>query len=350
MAGAVIAAALGGAVAPAWAQPTPAPLGAAPEPRAVKPWSRGTTPEDRRVATELFLEGNRLFRAPLFARAAAHYTAALARWKHPAFYFNLALAQLHLGKDLEARDHLERALRYGPEPLADEGRFREGQKQLRELEAQLGRVRITCPTPGAVVSVDGVARLTGPGSHTAWVLPKALEITARKPDHLAELRQVSVAAGALVELELRLITLDEAADASRRWATWKPWAVVGAGAAIAAAGGALHFRASRNEDRYGSEFLRLSCASTTDQASPGCEGRQISDDLSDQLTRARRQQQAAIGAYLAGGTVVAAGLALMVLNRPRLVERSPASAGGTSVAIVPALSPEMAGVFVHLGL
>jgi hypothetical protein len=332
---------------PALAQRTSEPVAAEPDERAVKPWTRGTTPEDRRVANELFLEGNRLFRAPLFARAATQYTAALARWKHPAFYFNLALAQINLGKDVEARDNLERALRYGAEPLADDARFREGQKQLRELEGQLGKVRITCQTPGAVVTLDGVALFTAPGSHTAWVMPKAHEITARKTDYLSESRQVTVAPGAFETLELKLVTLEEAADANRRWATWKPWAVVGAGAAIAAGGGVFHLLSSRNEDQYGKEFLRLGCANT-DQATPGCQDGQIPPDLSDQLTRARRQQKVAIESYIAGGSVVAVGVVLLALNRPRLVEQSLPSTSGRRISVVPALSPEMFGVLVSM--
>ena len=344
----VIVAGLACDLTPALAQRTSQPVAAEPDERAVKPWTRGTTPEDRRVANELFLEGNRLFRAPLFARAATQYTAALARWKHPAFYFNLALAQINLGKDVEARDNLERALRYGAEPLADEARFREGQKQLRELEGQLGKIRITCQTPGAVVTLDGVALFTAPGSHTAWVMPQAHEITARKTDYLPESRQVTVAPSALENLELKLITLEEAAEANRRWATWKPWAVVGAGVAIAAGGGVFQLLSSRNEDQYGKEFLRLGCANTNDQATPGCQDGQIPPDLSDQLTRARRQQKIAIGSFIAGGSVAAVGVVLLALNRPRLAEQSSPISSGRQVSVVPALSPEMIGVLVSI--
>ena len=254
----------------------------------------------------------------------------------------------NLGKDVEARDNLERALRYGAEPLADESRFREGQRQLRELEGQLGKVRITCQTPGAVVTLDGVALFTAPGSDTAWVMPKAHEITARRTDYLSESRQVTVAPGALEQLELKLITLEAAADANRRWASWKPWAVVGAGAAIAAGGGVFHLLASRNEDQYGREFLRLGCADTNDQATPGCQDGQIPPDLSDQLIRARRQQKVAIGSYIAGGSVVAVGVVLLALNRPRLAEQAPSSTSGRRVSVVPALSSEMLGVLVSI--
>jgi tetratricopeptide (TPR) repeat protein len=312
-----------------------------------KPWNRGMTRATQDVAEALFLEGNRLFRVPLFAQAAAKYTAALRTWQHPAFYFNLALAQLNLGQDVAARDNLERALRYGDDPLGA-AQFQEGQRQLRELETQLGKIRITCQTPGAVVTLDGVTLFTAPGSREAWVMPKTHEIAARKREYLSESRQVTVAPGALENLELKLITLEEAADANRRWATWKPWAVVGAGVAIAAGGGVFHLLSSQNEDQYGKEFLRLGCANTNDQATPGCQDGQIPPDLTDQLTRARRQQKVAIGSYIAGGSAVTVGAVLLALNRPRLAEQSHPSSSDRRVSVVPALSPEMFGVLISI--
>jgi hypothetical protein len=332
----------------AWAQsPQPAGDSAVTLREEDKPWNRGISRETQDAAEALFLEGNRLFRVPLFPQAAAKYTAALRMWQHPAFYFNLALAQLNLSEDVAARDNLERALRYGEDPLGA-AQFREGQHHLRELERQLGQIHITCQTTGAVVTLDGVALFTGPGSHTTWVMPRAHEITARKTDYLSESRQVIVAPGALETLELKLITLEEAADANRRWTTWKPWAVAGAGVAIAAGGGVFHLLSSRNEDQYGKEFLRLGCANTNDQATPGCQDGQIPPDLSDQLTRARRQQKIAIGSYIAGGSMVAVGVVLLALNRPRLAEQSPPSSSGRRVSVVPALSPETFGVLVSI--
>ncbi|TMQ23258.1 MAG: hypothetical protein E6J90_10935 [Deltaproteobacteria bacterium] len=100
-----------------------------------KPWNRGVPLATREGARVVFLEGNRLFKVPLFAQAAEQYLAALTKWKHPAFYFNLAIAQLNLGQDLEARDSLEHALQHGAEPLGAL-EFQEAQKQLKEVERQ----------------------------------------------------------------------------------------------------------------------------------------------------------------------------------------------------------------------
>lgn len=331
-----------------WAQaPQPVRDAAASSRGEGKPWNRGTTLAVREAANTLFVEGNRLFDAPLFAQAAAQYKAALRTWPHPAFHYNLALALLNLGQDVEARAHLKHAVQYGEEPLGT-AEFAEAQRQLSALERQLGRITITCETPGAVVSLDGVALFTGPGQHHAWVMPrpKLHELTARKPEYLSESKQISVAPGALANAELKLITLDDAANASRRWSVWKPWIVVGAGVAIGAGGGVFHALSVRNFNRYDEEALRLSCAN--DQAMPGCRNDQIPPGLTDRLARAQQQQRIAVGSYIAGGVVAGAGLVMMLLNRPRLAERAP-SFSDRRVVVVPTLSPEMVGILVSVG-
>jgi tetratricopeptide (TPR) repeat protein len=311
-----------------------------------KPWNRGMTRATQDVAEAQFLEGNRLFRVPLFAQAAAKYTAALRTWQHPAFYFNLALAQLNLGQDVAARDNLERALGYGDDPLGA-AQFQEGQRQLRELETQLGKIRIICQTPGAVVTLDGVTLFTAPGSREAWVMPKTHEVAARKREYLSESRQVTVRSGKRETIELKLITLEEAADANRRWATWKPWAVVGAGVAIAGGGGVFHALSARNMSRYDEEYLRLGCAN--DEAMLGCGEGQIPAELSDQRTRARHQQIIAVGSYVAGGAVVATGVVMLYLNRPRLDEQRAPTLSGRRIAVLPTVSNDMLGLVVSVG-
>jgi hypothetical protein len=159
----VIAVAVVGALAtraPVHAQPAGEPVAVdeRADPLAVdddgNAWNRGVPVVLRREARTLFLEGNRLFWIPLFARAAEHYSAALRKWKHPAFYFNLALAELNLGQQVEAREHFAQAVQHGAEPLGTE-RFQEAMKQRADLERQLGQIAISCSTAGAEVTLDG---------------------------------------------------------------------------------------------------------------------------------------------------------------------------------------------------
>src|SRR5262249_28906560 len=135
------------------------------------------------------------------------YTQALGKWKHPVFYFNLAIAQLNLGQNVEAHRNLESALKFGAESLGD--RFEEAKKQLSEIGSQLGRIHVNCSTPGAVVMLDGETLFIGPGSADMWVSARAHEVTAKKQDYGTQSERVIAAAGAQQTVTLSLHKLSE---------------------------------------------------------------------------------------------------------------------------------------------
>jgi hypothetical protein len=323
--------------APLRAQPADAPSAAGSDDM---PWNRGVATERRAGARQVFLEGNRLFKIPLFAQAVEKYGEALDQWRHPAFYFNLAFAQLNLGQDFEARENLERALQYGPEPLGPD-RFKEAQNQLLEVQRHLGRIRITCATPGAEVTLDGVPLFTGPGDREVWVKAQAHEVTAKALDHATQSRHLNAPAGARQTLDLALRKLVE----DRPWSSWKPWAVMASGAAVAAAGGVLHALAARDFHDYDARFVKLSCASL------GCTDAQIETGdphLPPLLRRAQQDQHIAVAAYIVGGAAVAAGVVLVYLNRPHLMEPEAASSRLAGVAMTPVVSADLLGVMVTI--
>jgi tetratricopeptide (TPR) repeat protein len=302
------------------------------------PWNKGITEETRAAARDAFLEGNRLFKIPLFSQAVEKYSEAIEKWKHPAFYFNLAIAQINLGQYLEARENLERALRYGAEPLRAD-RFEEAKKQLVEVERHLGRIRVSCPTPGAEVTLDGATLFTGPGNREVWVAVRAHEVTAKKLEYGTQARRVTIAPGKQETVTLSLRKLVE----DRPWATWKPWAVIGAGAGLAAVGGALQALAAHDFSAYDSGFQKLACAPM------GCTAQQIDEGgshLSSRLSRAQLEKKLAIGSYIAGGATIAAGAVLLYMNRPHLMEREDAGSTAAGVAVVPVVSADTLGVLV----
>jgi len=327
--------------APLHAQPTGTQSTSAPVPTVAgdddKPWNHGVPVEHREAARALFLEGNRLFKIPLFDRAAEQYKAALSQWKHPAFYFNLSLAQLNLGQEVEAHESLEQALRYGEEPLGAE-QFQEAKKQLQEVARKLGRIRITCQTKGAEVTLDSATLFTGPGSYEGWVKAKAHEITAKNPDHLPKAKRVTVSPGELQTLDLTLRKLSEAQET--RWAVWKPWAVVASGALVVIASGGLHALSRQSFNTYDERFQQLPCVKS------GCTEDDIGLDLNAHLNRARLEQKIAVGGYIAGGSLIAAGAVLLYLNRPHLAEQEATSSPARGVAVVPTVSADMLGVLV----
>jgi tetratricopeptide (TPR) repeat protein len=301
------------------------------------PWNRGVTVETRIAAREAFLEGNRLFKVPLFSQAVLKYAEALSQWKHPAFYFNLALAEINLGQYVEAREDLERALKYGEEPLRAD-RFREAQTQLVEVQRHLGRIRVSCPTPGAEIALDGAVLFTGPGEREVWVKAQAHEVAAKKPEYGAQSRRVTVVPGARETVELTLHKLIE----DRPWAVWKPWAVVGTGVGLAAASGVLQALSARDYNAYDRGFLQLPCAMD------GCTEQQIGGRLNARLRRARLEKQIAFGGYVAAGVALASGVVLLYMNQPHLREQQEEDANprATGVAVAPVVSVDMLGVSV----
>jgi hypothetical protein len=205
----------GAKIIPDLSVPAPGPRRASPEPGAQPvnpldlenddrmPWSTGVTPAARDAARQAFLEGNRLFHIPLFLRAAEKYTEALSKWKHPVFYFNLAITQIHLGQYLEAHRNLDGVLAFGGEPLGA-GRAREARQQLGEVERHLGQLHIRCAVPGAEVTLDGELLFIGPGNKDSWVSARDHEVVARKAGHAARTEKVIVAAGAQQTVTLAL--------------------------------------------------------------------------------------------------------------------------------------------------
>lgn len=344
----VIACGLAAGSAPLYAEAPGAPAGDSAAPPAMEgavaagsendPWNRGVPEATREAARQVFLEGNRLFKIPLFAQAAQKYTEAIGKWRHPAFYFNLAFAQLNLGQDVEAHESLVEATRHGAAPLG-EAELQEAKKQLAEIERRLGKLAVSCPTPGAEVTLDGVALLTGPGRREVWVKAQAHEITGKRPAYVTQSKRASVAPGAVQVIDLPLRKLLE----DRPFAAWKPWVLVGAGVAVAAAGGVVHGLSSRDFREYDRVFPTLLCASA------GCTAEQIeaeSPGLPARLDRARREQRLAIGGYAVGGAAIVAGAVLVYLNRPQLADQEGGGPRGPGVALVPVVSGDALGMLV----
>lgn len=136
----------------------------------------------------------------------------------------------------------------------------------------------------------------------------------------------------------------EAGDgaAQRRWATWMPWSVVGAGAALFVTGGVLEWRAVANGNSYDQAFTAL-CGSI------GCFESE-SGTLDERLDKAALQQRLGIAFFITGGAAIATGLALVYLNRPTEAAVAGEAAGESSsnVSLVPMISPGATGMTVHI--
>lgn len=169
---------------------------------AARPWASGVPDSEQKVALELYEAGNRDYVHQRYPQALVSYREALEHWDHPAIRFNLAVCLIDLGRPVEARNHLERAMAYGAAALGGES-FAQGERYRRQLDARLVRLTLDCPEPGEEVLIDGELVFTGPGMVDRFLLPGEHHIVATKPGFLPATRKVVLVAGQPASYEIR---------------------------------------------------------------------------------------------------------------------------------------------------
>jgi hypothetical protein len=117
-------------------------------------------------------------------------------------------------------------------------------------------------------------------------------------------------------------------------AVWKPWALVAAGAGVAAGGTFLHAQGRRDIHAF-------------DAGIRACGGCQAAPALLNQRSRGDLMQRIAVGSYALGGAAVVTGLILAYTNgyQSRIL---PADPGTASVVIAPMLDEQHDGILATL--
>ncbi len=344
--------------------PTPSPAPTGPDAKTEKvgkdeslqhggdarPWAAGVSTENQRGALEKFREGNAKLNDGLFKDAVTKYREALKFWDHPAIHYNLALALLNLDQPLEVHDSLQKAIKFGPEPLEKE-KFDHANKYLHLVEQQIAWIEITCKKPGAKVSVDGKEIFTvGPngegGFHRGRVRIGKHAFIAEKPGYNAEAEVPFIGPGETFRLELKLYTADELTRHRRKWdATWMPYAVIGGGVAAGILGGVFTLSANSSYEDFDAEVARCN----TSSMGMGCDAAMV-QNLRDSGDTKRTLGY--VGYGVAGGAIVT-GLILAFLNREEsyqitaddLRREQRAKASGT-VTVTPLVAPNAGGAMI----
>ncbi|WP_428265043.1 hypothetical protein [Haliangium sp.] len=283
-----------------------------PEVERTPPWYVGVSSEQRATAIELYEAGNQLLEDALFAAAIAKYREARQHWNHPGIHYNLALAQVGIDRPLEAYRSILAALQHGPDALRAE-QYKHALEYRRLLRHQIAEIVVTCNEPDAVVTLDGKPLLTGPGQVGTLMLPGKHQLVASKFNHISVSETVELIAGHKSNVELRLLSEDEATVHTRRWSPALPWAVVIVGGLIGGAGGVLQWQSNVTERRL-SDLAPALCPY-------GCEV--IPPSLNTLDRGARWRRNAAYASYATAGAALTTGAVLLYLNRARAVE-SPA--------------------------
>jgi hypothetical protein len=310
---------------------------ATPETDAEKPWAVGVSPDQRAKALDLFKDGNRFFEQSQYAQAFTKYREALEVWDHPSIRYNMAVALVHLDKPLSAYENLIQALRYGQGPLAPE-LYSQAQTYKKLLLGQLAEVKIRCEERDAEVSLDGERLFAAPGEATRLVTPGMHRVVATKTGFLPLSRSLTLLPGKQIVEELQLVALKEVKTdrrLERRWAVWKPWMVAVAGVAVGLIGLPLLLQSKSDIESYDS-YVNASCTR-------GCTPSQIPAAVGDLKPKAALENGFAIGMFGLGGALVATGVALVIVNQPRVVETKP-----TRVAWTPWLGTGVAGAAMDL--
>jgi hypothetical protein len=152
-------------------------------------------------ARSLFREGNRRLEAQDFPAALDLFRAAYTRSPNPKILLNLGTTLRSLGREAEAVDAYAR---YLADPQADPKRRREVEQLVREVDARVGRLRITVNEPGARVLLDGRAIGESPTPITVRADTGTRTVVAEKAGFRIAAATVTVAAGREHTIELKL--------------------------------------------------------------------------------------------------------------------------------------------------
>lgn len=288
-----------------------------------RPWARGVSQQKQQAAIDLFLEANSLLKESIFLKAAEKYRAALTHWDHPAIHYNLALALLNLDQPIEVHEHLTSAMRFGAAPL-DAEKLENARAYKSLVEKQLARVEISCETPGASVVMDGRPLFVGPGRFEGWVRAGPHTLLATGEGFLTNDQSRTFSPGERAVVELKLFTSDDLIQYRRKWSAWKPWAVVGAGVALAAGGTLMHLTARDDYAKF-------------DTAIAACGGCVPESSVAGQRTRGDTLQTGAFVGYGLGGAALVTGAVLVYLNRLQPYQVTQDEAGSTAASVTPFL-------------
>jgi hypothetical protein len=301
----------------------------APAPAPVEPWNKGVSEEQREKAFELFQEGIALNKQFLLDEARGKYEEALLSWEHPRIRFYLARLYKRTGLPLLAYENLKKAIAWGPGALDREEKD-EADTMLHDLEGkELGAISMRCDEKDAEVLLDGkawgsdVKRLVLPGEHV---------VTAKKAGYYTTVKSIAVSPGKEVSGVIHLSV--DGTYAKRRWAAWKPWVMLGAGAGLAGMGGGFLALARKNANE------------TTQLLIANCSSGSCDPDTTGPYNGAQIENAFGIGALVVGGAGLLGGAGMLLLNLPQSVRTQDES--DVKVEVAPLVSSTIAGISMRV--
>lgn|GEM_PF-856022 len=294
--------------------------------------------DPRRAEAERFYqEGMRLHDKEMHAEALQSYEAAYKIYPSPNVLLNLAVEEKLLGKNLKAIRHFREALR---NPLVAPGAADLAKKHIAELEPSFARLDLKGPS-GLVVSLGNDEKLKLPLPEPLDVEPGTIAANGTLDGQRYDGGAQAVA-GKTVLIEMKapfLTTSPPPTDSEHSDPMLRYW-VSGSIAALGVVGlglGIGYTVGANNAAKDVSNAKTASGVSSCLGANPAadCSSRQSKEDART------RNSNIAVGSYVAGGVLVAAGVASYFLW-PYLTggpgrESNPSASSQSSASAVPVM-------------
>jgi tetratricopeptide (TPR) repeat protein len=325
---------------------TAAPVRADVHTESDTPWSKGVSKLNQTKALALFKEGNDLYADAKYTDALVRYEKAVKLWDHPSIQYNLALCLVNIRQPLDAWDHLERALRFGEDPLGKR-LFGEAQTYLHLLESSLAQLEVSTEQEDVVVELDGRQLLTGPGKKKVHLLAGSHQLVATLTGYKTLTKALDLPAGQVSQEDLQLskevnntVHITTRENYERRWAWWVPWATAAGSVAVALIATGVYVNANDAMNAYDTGLAK-SCQT-------GCTPSQIPPSLTNQELSAQHEGDVAVAMWTGAAAVGIAAGVMAILNRPKLVVHTerpdpPKEEPDVSIRVTPLVAPGMVG-------
>ncbi len=270
------------------------------------------------------------------------YPKLLSAWeKRQSFDVaaNLGLVENKLGKKRDAAAHLDYALATFPTTGDAEVKERM-QAMLTSLRAELGRLQVDAPE-GCVLKIDGEERGRTPlPSVYLYVEPGARKVEGSRPGEVG-VTTIDVKAGQSLAIKLVLEPAEGPSGGTKAaeppLPLWPGLLVGGLGVAGLGAGIGLAVAAGSSGSNADDATAALPSRGACQGASPPASCATIEEDLETRDL----MSNAAVGAFVAGGVLTAAGVALVIVSA---AGASGAASDERAVVARPLLAPGFAGL------
>lgn len=296
----------------------------------------GASPEAIAIAESLFADGRALLAAERFEEAAAKFQASHEAAPSATALLNQGICLERLGRTASAWAAYKSALKLANQ-TAEEPKIAKAKELLAGVEPNLSsiRVRAASPPPGLVLR-RGAAVLGGVAvlDTKLPVDPGTFELRAEAPGHAPYAREVELAPGAALELEVPpLEPVRDEVPTSPEAEGVSPWLV---GGAVAGGVGVVAVAVGAT---LGGLVLAEEAALLDDPTL--CPDHACSSEGLARVDDARTLATASTALLVGGGVLAAGGAALVVIT---LVSAPPLAPSSARALVLPWLSPRVVGL------